>query len=231
VLPHALLRRITEDTSSLNGVSSATFSSGVPLNDGWGRTYTIEGRPVPLNEMPMINHVVVAPGYFRTLGIPLLAGRDFADTDFDAPHIVISQSFARKHWPHETPIGKRIRFGPPKNNEPWHTVVGVAADSRHGQLKGEDRANVYLPYSADITPSWLLARSTGDPLKLVKAIRAASRVSTTILLLLMYSRWNRSSIESHGRTASGPCCWQPSPRSLCCLRRWDCTPCFRTRCR
>lgn len=173
---HTLLLRLTDEISSLNGVRSVAFSSGVPLDDGWGRTYTIEGRPLPLNEMPFINHIVITPGYFRTLGIPLLAGRDFVDSDFDTPHIVIvSESFAKKHWPRESALGKRIRFGPPKNDEPWHTIVGVAADSRHGQLKGEDRANVYLPYSADITPSSLLVRTAGDPLKLTKAIR--SRVS------------------------------------------------------
>jgi putative ABC transport system permease protein len=170
---HALLRRLTEEVSSLEGVSSTAFSSGVPLNDGWGRIYTIEGRPVPLNEMPVINHIVITPGYFKTLGVPLLAGRDFTEADFDAPNIVIVSSlFAKKHWPRESAIGKRIRFGPPKNNEPWHTVVGVAADSRHGQLKGEDRANVYLPYSADITPNNILVRaSAGDPRKFIKAIQ------------------------------------------------------------
>jgi putative ABC transport system permease protein len=170
---HGLLRRLADDIAPLHGVTSTAFSSGVPLNDGWGRTYTIEGHPVPLNEMPMINHVVVTPGYFRTLGIPLLAGRDFAETDFEAPlKVVVSESFAKKHWPRESALGKRIRFGPPRNNEPWHTVVGVAADSRHGQLKGEDRANVYLPYSADVTPFWFLVRTSGDPLKMVKVIQS-----------------------------------------------------------
>jgi putative ABC transport system permease protein len=169
---HVLLRRLTDDISSLKGVTSMAFSSGVPLNDGWGRIYTIEGRPVPLNEMPIINHIVITPGYFRTLGIPLITGRDFTEADFGAPNLVIvSNSFAKEHWPHESAIGKRMRFGPPKNDEPWHTVVGVAADSRHGQLKGEDRANVYLPYNADITPSNLLVRTTGDPRKLAKAIQ------------------------------------------------------------
>jgi putative ABC transport system permease protein len=168
----ALLRRLTDDISSLNGIRSLAFASGAPLNDGWGRIYSIEGRPVPLNDMPFINHIVITPQYFKTLGIPLLRGRDFTDADFDTPRIVIvSESFAKKHWPRESPIGKRIRFGPPKNNEPWHMVVGVAADSKHGQMKGEDRDSVYLPYSADITPATLLARTTGDPAQLSKTIQ------------------------------------------------------------
>jgi putative ABC transport system permease protein len=169
----ALLRRLTEEVSSLPGVISTSFSSGIPLSDGWGRIFTIEGHPLDLKDMIFINHIVVTPGYFHTLGIPLLQGRDFTEEDFDTPRIVVvSDSFAKKNWPNESPLGKRMRFGPPKNNEPWHTVVGVVADSKHGQYKGEDRASVYLPYNSDITPNALLVRTTGDPLQLQQALRS-----------------------------------------------------------
>lgn len=169
---HPLLRQLREQVAALPRIQSIAFSTGAPLADGWGRIYTIEGRPLPLNQMPMINHIVVTPGYFTTLGISILSGRDFIDADFDAPRIVIvSESFVKQHWPGESALGKRIRFGPPKNNEPWHTIVGVVANSRHGQLKGEDRANVYLPFQVDIVPSVLLARASGDPLKMVKDIQ------------------------------------------------------------
>jgi putative ABC transport system permease protein len=168
----ALLQQLTAEVASLPGVTSTAFTSGVPLNDGWGRIYTIEGRPVPLKDMRFVNHVVTTPGYFHTLGIPLLKGRDFAPADYDAPRIVIvSESFVKKNWPQENAIGKRIRFGPPAKNEPWHTVVGVVADSRHGQLKGEDRPNVYLPFSPEFSLNSLLIRTSADPLKLVKTIR------------------------------------------------------------
>jgi len=169
----ALLRRLTEEVSSLPGVVSISFGSGIPLSDGWGRIFTVEGHPVDLKDMTFINHVVVTPGYFRTLSIPLLQGRDFTDDDFDSPRIVIvSEAFGKKHWPGESPIGKRMRFGPPKNNEPWHTVVGVVADSKYGQYKGADRDSVYLPYNSEITPGALLVRTSGDPLLLQQALRA-----------------------------------------------------------
>ncbi len=169
---HALLQRLTAEVSGLPGVQSAAFSSGVPLDDSWGRIFTIEGRPLPLKDMPSINHVVTTPGYFRTVGIPLLKGREFNDADYDAPHIVIvSASFANKHWPRENALGKRIRFGPPIRNEPWHTIVGIVADSRHDQLKGEDRPNVYLPESPQFSIDSLLIRTTEDPLRLAGAVR------------------------------------------------------------
>ena len=125
------------------------FASGAPLYDGWGRIFTIEGHPLDIKNMTFINHIVVTPGYFRTLAIPLLQGRDFTDDDFDAPRIVIVSGTTpspKRIGPARAPFGKRLRFGPPKNNEPWHTVVGVVADiSKHGKYKGEDRASVYLP--------------------------------------------------------------------------------------
>jgi putative ABC transport system permease protein len=169
----ALLTRLTQEVSSLPGVISTSFSSGIPLNDGWGRIFTVEGHPRDLKDMTFINHIVVTPGYFHTLAVPLLQGRDFTETDFDTPHVVIvSETFAKKNWPNESPLGKRLRFGPPKNNEPWHTVVGVVADAKHGSYKGEDRPSVYLPYSSEITPNVLLVRTSGDPLQFHQALRS-----------------------------------------------------------
>ncbi len=169
----ALLRRLTDEVASLPGVSSTAFSTGAPLRDAWGRIFTTEDHLLDLKDMAFINHIVVTPGYFRTLALPILQGRDFTEDDFDSPHIVVvSQTFAKKNWPGQNPIGKRIRFGPPKNQEPWHTVVGVVADSKHQKYKGEDRATVYLPYSADNTPATLLVRTTADPLQLQQSIRS-----------------------------------------------------------
>ncbi len=169
----ALIDRLTREIGSLPGVTATAFTTEAPLESSWTRIFTIEGRPVPLQEMPFVSHLVVAPGYFETLGIPLAEGRTFTAADYDAPHVlIVAQAFARKHWPNESAIGKRVRFGPPKNNEPWHTIVGVAADSKQRGLKGVDGSSVYLPYSAQITPNCLLVRTAGDPLALAKGIGA-----------------------------------------------------------
>jgi putative ABC transport system permease protein len=138
----------------------------------------------PFNEMTSIVHIVVAPRYFQTLGIPLLQGRYFTVADYEAPQIVIvSNSFAKKYWTNESPLGKRMRFGPPANNEPWHTVVGVVADYKHGALKGRDWSNVYLPYQKNIIPSSIVIRSSADPHLLAQAIRARiSRVDRDIAI-------------------------------------------------
>jgi putative ABC transport system permease protein len=169
---HDLLLRIRTEIASIPEVESVALSTGVPLDDGWGRIYTIEGHAQPLEAMRFINHIVITPGYFRTLGIQLLQGRDFDEKDFDTTTLIVSHSFAKRHFQDSTALGKRIRFGPPQNNEPWYTIVGVVADSRHGALKGEDRPNVYLPYNGDITPMALVLRASDDPLALAGTIRA-----------------------------------------------------------
>ncbi len=170
---HEMIRRLTEEMSNLPGVISAAFSSGGPLADGWTRIYTIEGRPKPLQEMPWVNHVVAVPGYFRTLGIPLLEGRDFNEEDYEVQHrIVVTSGFARLNWPGESAIGKHVRFGPPSANAPWNEVIGVVADNRYESLQTAGRPVAYLTYSANFTPGNMLLRTAGDPAKIVPALRA-----------------------------------------------------------
>lgn len=169
----ALIDRLTREIGSLPDVTATAFTTEAPLESSWTRIFTIEGRPVPLQDMPFVTHLVVGPGYFETLGLPLLEGRTFTAADYDEPGVlIVAQAFARKHWPKQSAIGQRVRFGPPKNNEPWHTIVGVAAGSKQRDLKGVDGSSVYLPYSAQVTPNSLLVRTKGDPLRLAKAIAA-----------------------------------------------------------
>ncbi len=169
----ALVEGLTRELSAAPGVRAVAFSSGVPLHDGWSRIYTVEGRPKDLKDLPSVNHVVASPGYFSALEIPILQGRDFTASDFDQPHVlVVTQAFARANWPGESAIGKRIRFGPPKNQEPWHAIVGVAADNNHPNRNDGGRPVVYLPYDADITPNSIVVRAAGDPAGIVSAVRA-----------------------------------------------------------
>jgi putative ABC transport system permease protein len=173
---HEMIRRLTGEIASLPGVSAVAITSSVPLGDSWSRIYTVEGRPLPAKNMPQVNHVIVGPRYFGTLGIALLEGRDFTEADFDNPHVlVVTRTFARINWPNQSAIGKHVRFGPPNANEPWNTIVGVVADNRHERLEEAGRPVAYLGYSAEGTPSTLLVRTSGDPSGMISAIRARVR--------------------------------------------------------
>lgn len=174
----ALVRRERSEVASLPGVAAVTATvAGIPLADGWGRSLTVEGRaPLGLREAPEVQHVVASPGYFRTLGIPLVAGRDFAESDGQeraALVTIVDQEIARRYWPHGSPLGKRIRFGPPEDHEPWHTIIGVAGAVRNQTLLAAARPSVYLPHGEFNMPSisLLLRTSGGDPLLLAAAVQ------------------------------------------------------------
>ena len=169
-------KQLLERVRSLPGVEAASATATVPLSgDGWGRSLTVEGFPVlPVGQAPMIQHTVVTPGYFRTMGIPLLSGRDFNDADAkDSPNVtIIDERLAREYWPNESPIGKRIRFGPPEDNEPWHTIVGVVGAVRHQRMQEDTRKSVYLPHQKiPVGGLALMARTSSNPEDLAGAIR------------------------------------------------------------
>jgi putative ABC transport system permease protein len=108
------------------------------------------------------------------MGIPLLSGRDFNDTDAkDSPDVtIVDERLARQYWPNESAIGKRIRFGPPEDNEPWHTIVGVVRAVRHQRMQEDTRQSVYLPHAKmPVGGLSLVARTSSEPLELAGAFR------------------------------------------------------------
>jgi putative ABC transport system permease protein len=172
--------QVLERVRSIPGVQSAGTNSGLPLSgNNWGRSLTVEGAPVlPVGEAPVINHCVISSNYFSAMGITILKGRDFDERDSrEAPKVtIIDERLAREYWPDEDPLGKRIRFGPPEDNEPWHTIVGVVGDVRHERLDASTRESVYLPFAQiPIGGSSLAIRKEGRAENLIGAVRAQVR--------------------------------------------------------
>jgi putative ABC transport system permease protein len=172
----AFFQQLLERVETLPGVETAGAVSNLPLSGSlWGRSLTVEGRPVlPVGQAPMINHCVTTPNYFRSMGIQLLAGRDFTSADTkDALRVtVIDERLAREFWPGESAVGKRIRFGPPEANEPWHTIVGVVGEVRHERLEMATRKSIYVPYSQIPDRRMVLTiRTATDPMTLAAAVR------------------------------------------------------------
>jgi putative ABC transport system permease protein len=170
-----LVGRIRQELASLPAVISVAGTSGVPLIDGWGRSLTAEGWPVlSLKDAPLINHTVVTPGYFRTLDIPILQGRDFTESDRKNPLVtVVDEDIAKRYWPGQNAIGKRVRFGPPEWNEPWHTIVGVVGVARNESLRSIHRNSVYLPYGEfEFNSIAYLVRTAGGMADPARALHA-----------------------------------------------------------
>jgi putative ABC transport system permease protein len=168
-------KELLERVSALPGVQAAGAVSRLPLGGvNWGRSLTVEGFPVlPVGQAPAVNHCVITPKYFRAMGIPILIGRDFTDADARDPMkvTIIDERLAREYWPNESPIGKRVRFGPPEDNEPWHTIVGVVGAVKHESLNLTRRKTVYLPHAEIAINGMALAVRAANPEKLAPAIR------------------------------------------------------------
>ena len=85
---------------------------------------------------------------------------------------IVDERLARQYWPNESPLGKRIRFGPPEDNEPWHTIVGVVSAVRHQRMQEDTRQSVYLPHmKMPVGGMSVVARTASDPRELTGAIR------------------------------------------------------------
>jgi putative ABC transport system permease protein len=141
---------MAERIGSVPGVLSVGAVAHLPLSGaGAGRAMAIEGRPEPREEdRPGANYSVACPGLLKTLGITLLAGREFTYRDtLDGPNVVlVNETLARRDWPKESAIGKRFKIGRLADDAPWLTVVGVYKDMHHDGLDQEQGPAFYRPY-------------------------------------------------------------------------------------
>ncbi len=135
------------------GVQSASTVFPLPLSgDRFSISFQIEGRPVPEKDEPSADFFTTGVGYFRTMGIPILKGRDFDDNDRhgSVPVIIITDTFARQYFPNEDPIGKRLHPGISSidgEDSTFREIVGVVGDVRNRGLITEPRAAYYVPHT------------------------------------------------------------------------------------
>lgn len=143
-----LYRRILEALTNRPEVRAAGAGFPGPLRGSSATgSFLIEGRPDVPEQRPFANLGAVSGGYFAAMGIPLVAGRTFADSDeADAPEVAIANAaLARKYWPGEDAVGKQLRFGDGPG-PPWRTIVGVVGDVRQLGLGEAAPPILYIPY-------------------------------------------------------------------------------------
>jgi len=144
----AFFEQLLRQVKILPGVQSVSLTDNPPPSGtGVSAGFSIEGHPIPRpGEEFKATERVIAPSFFRTLGIELLRGRDFTERDTErAPRVVIvTETMARRLWSNEDPIGKRVRLEDLRGQAPWLTIVGVAADVKD-PLSTEVEPTVYPP--------------------------------------------------------------------------------------
>src|SRR5229473_432316 len=188
-----LNRDLIQGIANLPGVQSVAQASRGPVGGiRWVPVAPVGAAPSATgasgSELPVAGYSYVTPNYFETLGIPIVRGRSFTprEAEGESPVVVISEGTARRFWPGQDAIGKRLKIGSekgtmsfPDQKDPFITsteVVGVARDVRSMDLRKIDESYVYLPLSQ--THQWtstLLARTESDPTPLLSAIGQESR--------------------------------------------------------
>jgi predicted permease len=174
-------RRLLPEIEALPGVREAGLVAPMPLTRSlWRLSLEIPGREVPASgQPPGSNWRTVMPGYFRTMGIPLIAGRDFNELDdrWEAPDprsvLIVNQTFARSFFPGEDPLGKLVRIG---YDDLLCEIVGVVGDVRHADLATPANEEMYTPFAATPVDMMSLAvRLSADPESFGSALREAVR--------------------------------------------------------
>ncbi|MGH9936819.1 MAG: ABC transporter permease [Blastocatellia bacterium] len=169
---------LQEHVGSIPGVVSVSAVSHLPIGGGnASRGFVIEGKPDPGSEnQPGAGYSVICPNYFRTMGIRLIGGREFTERDSqNAPGvIVINEAMAKRYWPNEDPLGKRIKIGGFNSSNPWMTIVGIAQDVKQGGLDRQSRREFFRPYSQAAWPVMtVVVRTASNPGAFLNPIKQA----------------------------------------------------------
>src|SRR5262245_23812973 len=168
----AFYRQLLERIGGLPGVRAASLTNIAPLGGGGQRRgVQIEGYEPRPNEDLRLNCNLVGLNYFNTIGIPLALGRDFDSRDGESSPgvVIVNEELARRYFPGQNSIGKRLRFG---SDNPYREIIGVARSAKYRQLREAPLPFIYIPlaqeYSSGMT---LLTRADGDPGNLAQAVR------------------------------------------------------------
>jgi putative ABC transport system permease protein len=170
-----VMRRVRQ----LPGVQSAAVAGNVPLTyNGDSMTISVEGVPdPPPDQHPDVIFRAIGPGYFATMGIPIVRGRDFTDQDNgDSKDVVIiSEKTAQQFWPGQDPIGKRLKPGLSTSSSPWREVIGIVKDVRQNDFVASPKRQMYFTYRQlkNIAANALVVRTSIEPMSLAAPVRSA----------------------------------------------------------
>jgi len=166
---------LDEQVSAIPGVLTVGAVGHLPMEGDAGRSFAVEGQPDPgRGHRPGAHYSVACPNYFKALGVPVLAGREFTHQDTVAAPavVVINQTMAQKYWPKENPVGRRIL-----EDDSWLTVVGVVGDVHHWGLDTASESQFFRPYTQAAWPVMsVVVRTAGPSMPFTPAIKKAMSI-------------------------------------------------------
>lgn len=171
--------RVVERVGAIPGVEKVALTGNVPMGGGMSvLAFQPDHKPmVPPNQQPLSHYLDVGAGYFSTMGIPIVRGREFTreDATLEPRVIIINEAMARREFPNQDPIGHRFSFGPDEQGNPqWVEIIGVAGNVRQYRADQEPVPMTYAPNSsAPGRAQHLVIRTTGAPMSIAGAVRSA----------------------------------------------------------
>jgi predicted permease len=175
-----LIDQLRARIAALPGVRSVGTGDVPTLTgDSNGSNITAEGAPQLAEELQNVNYDAVSPGYFSTLGVPLLSGREFAEADgATAPKVAVaSESMVKRFFPGRNPLGLHFAFGGGKKVKPDIEIIGVVKDVKQSHVSGAVQPYVYIPYAQrpELRAMTFYVRTARDPLLLGTALQGEVR--------------------------------------------------------
>ena len=187
----AFFDRVNQSLAATPGVRTVSAINHLPIGgDVWTFEYLVAGRPAPApGHKPSAVYRVIRPGYFQTMQIPLLRGREFSERDNvqSAPVAIISERLAREQWPGGDPVGQSLQINPPSGPKSaatqdrcLFTIVGVVGNARQSDWTGVPDAEFYLPYAQradawDANAEAFVMRTGVDPAALITTVENRMR--------------------------------------------------------
>ncbi|MGH9767390.1 MAG: ABC transporter permease [Blastocatellia bacterium] len=174
----SFFEQLQERLAALPGVVAVSATTDIMLRRlATSSSFTIENRPQDPSELALeLPFDRVLPDYFQTMGIQLLRGRAFTAQDGrDSPRVaIVNETFVKRYYPNDDPIGKRFTFGDAGPNAQWITIVGVVRDTKRQGIDQPIRIESWMPLAQRPAGSMDVAlRTTGDPLALSSSVREA----------------------------------------------------------
>ncbi len=169
--PDLLLHRLQQRILPFPAVESLAFSNALPLIAERANTtrFNVPGSPlVNPDALPAAQIRTVSADYFRSMQIPLRAGRFFTQRDLNQPVVIVNQTLARRFWPGRNPVGLKFITGPWGPKPDWSVIVGVVGDVKDFGLDSEPSMDLYFP---GLAPDYLIVKTAANPIAIADALR------------------------------------------------------------
>ena len=175
----AVMNDVVSRIGALPGVQAAAAGYSIPIDgSNWNSSFTVQDKPAPASrdDLPIAAMIPISPAYFEALGTRVTRGRAFtaADGARAGGVTIVTESLARRMWPDENPLGKRLKQGWPETPNPWREVVGIVEDIRFDGITFPAPMQVYMPFAQDPPSGFsVLVRTAVPPASVAPAVENA----------------------------------------------------------